>query len=205
MKVKNNNEEFVQRSFIFNDFETKDNEEYNIEGHAAIFNSRTNIAQLFDEIIEPGAFDGCDLSDVSLFVNHRQDELPLARCKNGQGTMSIGVDSKGLYIRAKLDIENNQAAQSLYSAIRRKDVNGMSFSFRVKEQKWENMDSDMPLRRIQKISKVSEVSAVTYPAYEATDIDSRSKKDYDDALEEHRETYSDLELERLRAITLLNL
>ena len=64
----------------------------------------------------------------------------------------------------------------MYSAVERGDVSGMSFSFRVKEQKWENLDTRYPTRRITKIGKVYEVSVVNDPAYEETDISARDKE-----------------------------
>ena len=64
----------------------------------------------------------------------------------------------------------------LDSAVERGDVTGMSFAFRVKEQKWEKLDSDYPVRRILKIGKVYEVSVVNDPAYEETDISARDKE-----------------------------
>jgi len=199
VKIRKLNEDYVERSYTFTDLSTNSDEDYNIVGHAAVFGQKTNIGGYFDEVIERGAFDGCDLTDVSLFVNHMQSSIPLARSRNSQGTMVIGIDEKGLFIKAKLDIDNNQDAKNLHSAISRGDISGMSFAFRVKDQKWEGMDSEMPLRRILKVSKVSEVSAVTYPAYQGTDIDSRSKQDLDEAVKQFKRSSIDyLELERLR-------
>ena len=57
----------------------------------------------------------------------------------------------------------------------------MSFCFRVKEQTWENLDTDYPTRHITKIAKVYEVSAVNEPAYEDTDISARAKEALENA------------------------
>lgn len=172
----------VRRSFNALDFKTSD-DEYNVEGHAAVFNQTTNIGGWFNEVIERGAFDDCDFSDVSFFVNHNIESIPLARSRkfNGNSTMKLEVDEIGLYIRANLDIENNTEAKTVHSSISRGDIDGMSFAFRIKEQTWENLDSDMPTRRIQKIAKVFEVSAVNNPAYVDTDISARDKKDLEKA------------------------
>lgn len=175
----------VRRSFNALDFKTSD-DKYNIEGHAAVFNQTTNIGGWFNEVIERGAFDNCDFSDVSFFVNHNIDSIPLARSRklNGNSTMELEVDEVGLYIRANLDIENNSEAKTVHSSISRGDIDGMSFAFRIQEQTWENLDSDMPTRRIQKIAKVFEVSAVNNPAYIDTDISARDKKDLEKAKSE---------------------
>ena len=152
--------------------------EKHLTGHAAVFNSPTDIAGYFEEVIERGAFDGCDLTDVPFFVNHLENKIPLARSRNNNGssTMKLTVDLTGLAIDARVDTDNNQEARAVYSAVERGDVTGMSFAFRVKEQKWEKLDSDYPVRRILKIGKVYEVSVVNDPAYEETDISARDKE-----------------------------
>lgn len=147
-----------------------------IEGHAAVFDSPTVIGGQFIETIERSAFSECDLSDVALFVSHDTAKLPLARATRGGGTMKIWVDNIGLAMRAELDVENSPAAKELYSSIRRGDIKGMSFTFIVDDDEWQNLDSEMPTRRIKKISRVYEVSAVSYPAYEGTDISARAKE-----------------------------
>jgi HK97 family phage prohead protease len=173
-----------------------------IEGHPAVYDQKTTIGPedepWFYEIIERGAFDGCDFDDVLFSVNHGFDRIPLARSRrnNARSTLQLSLDEKGLFIRATLDVERNAEARSLYSAIERGDLDGMSFTFRVAEQKWEDMDKPVPTRRIQKIAKVREVSAVTYPAYLATDIYARSDQA---ALENARQA-----LENARGSTLEN-
>ena len=176
-KTINQNETMAVRNFLVSDFRASE-EEYNIEGHAAVFNQEVNIGGWFKEIIERGAFDGCDLSDVSLFVNHDISKIPLARSRTykNQSTMDLNIDEKGLFIRAKLDIENNQEAKMLHSSISRGDIDGMSFAFQIKEQVWEGLDTKLPTRRIKKIAKVYEVSAVNNPAYSETDISARDKE-----------------------------
>jgi phage head maturation protease len=77
----------------------------------------------------------------------------------------------------------------------------MSFLFRIKEQKWENLDTDMPTRRILKIAKVFEVSAVNMPAYTDTDISARDQAALDSArqaLERAKELESSNEIELLK-------
>ena len=144
-----------------------------IEGHAAVFGQYTQIGDSFIEVIERGAFDGCDLADVALFVNHQQSSIPLARTVSG--TMTLTVDNIGLAIRARLDVENNRSAKELYSAVERGDLKAMSFAFTTADDDWDNLNSDMPTRRVKKIARVFEVSACTYPAYEGTDLYARGK------------------------------
>lgn len=172
----------VKRNFSLMDLRAVDDGNF-IEGHPAIYDKMTNIGGWFNEIIERGAFDECDFDDVLFSVNHDLMKIPLARSRrnNGNSTMQLQLDEKGLYIRANLDIDNNSEAKSLYSAVSRGDIDGMSFIFYIKEQKWEDLDSETPTRRIQKIKKVREVSAVTFPAYAGTDINARDQSVLDNA------------------------
>lgn len=175
--------ELERRSYTF-DVSGEETESGNIiTGKPIVFNSRTDLG-FFDEIIEPGALDKTDLTDVRFLVNHDLNKIPLARSRrnNGNSTMQLSVDPDGMSIRVILDTENNADAKALYSAVSRGDVNGMSFMFSVDGEEWENLDSDHPTRHIRSISSVVEVSAVTFPAYEDTEINARSK----DALENAR-------------------
>lgn len=197
----------VIRSFNMPDVRASENDN-SIEGHAAVFGQKTNIGGWFNEIIERGAFDGCNFDDVLFCTNHDLRKIPLARSRrnNENSTMQLNVDETGLFIRAKLDTENNSEAKSLYSSVVRGDIDGMSFIFFVQDEKWEDLDSDMPTRRIQKIKRVIEVSAVTFPAYTGTDIHARDKEALDNAklaLENARSnelenSKNELELEKLK-------
>ena len=146
-----------------------------ITGRPIVYNSETDICGMFAEIIEPGALDGADLTDVRFLVNHDINKIPLARSrKNSEAsTMQLSVDGDGLAIRVELDTENNSEARALYSAVKRGDISGMSFMFSVKDERWENVDAEYPKRHILKIASVIEVSAVTFPAYEDTEINAR--------------------------------
>ena len=156
-----------------------------ITGRPIVFNSRTNIGP-YDEIIESGALDKTDLKDVRFLVNHDTSKIPLARSRNNNknSTMQLSVDDNGMAIRVNLDVENNAEARSLYSAVQRGDISGMSFMFGIDDEEWENLESEHPTRHIRAINTVIEVSAVTFPAYEDTEINARSKE----ALENARRT-----------------
>lgn len=148
-----------------------------ITGRPIVYDSKTDLGW-FDEIIERGALDKADLKDVRFLVNHDLSKIPLARSRNNNknSTMQLSVDEKGMVIRVHLDIENNAEAKSLYSAVQRGDISGMSFMFVINDEEWENLDGDHPTRHIKEISTVIEVSAVTFPAYEDTEINARSKE-----------------------------
>ena len=181
MKFKNK-KPLEQRSYTF-DVRAEETERGKIiTGRPIVYNSRTDIG-FFDEIIESGALDNADLTDVRFLVNHDISRIPLARSRrnNGNSTMLLTVDADGMGIRVDLDTENNTEARALYSAVERGDISGMSFMFGVKDEEWDNLESEHPTRRIKSISTVVEVSAVTFPAYNATTINARSKEALDNA------------------------
>jgi HK97 family phage prohead protease len=188
-----------QRSYNF-EVRAEDTEHGSIiTGRPIVYNSRTNIGP-FDEIIDSGALDSTDLTDVRFLVNHNTSMIPLARSRrnNGNSTMKLTPDSYGLNMDfVKLDTQNNMDAKALRSAVDRGDITGMSFMFSVDDEEWENLESDHPTRHIRKIGSVVEVSAVTFPAYESTEIYARSKE----ALENAR---SALEKARQRNATPLD-
>ena len=145
-----------------------------LEGRAIVYDARTDLGW-YDEIIDADALKETDLKDVRFLVNHNTDMIPLARSRNNNenSTLQMTVDEEGMMIRANLDTENNAEAKSLYSAVERGDLSGMSFMFTVDADKWEDLESDHPTRHILSIGKVFEVSAVTFPAYEQTSLEAR--------------------------------
>ena len=171
-----------KRTFLF-DIRAEENDSGNIlTGRPIVYNSRTDLGW-FDEVIDSGALDKTDLTDVRFLVNHDTSKIPLARSRrnNGNSTMHLTVDEFGMGIRVSLDTENNADARALYSAVQRGDISGMSFMFGVRGEQWDDLDSDHPFRHITDISTVVEVSAVTFPAYDATSISARSKEALDNA------------------------
>lgn len=177
-----------------------------IQGHAAVFGQTTVIMGLWKESIARGAFDKTDFTDVVFSVNHDLKKIPLARTRSK--TLQLGVDPIGLGVQADLDVERNTEAKALYGSIERGDLDGMSFIFQVKEDQWDDLDTEIPTRTILDIAKVYEVSAVSFPAYAGTDIAARDAAALESAqrtLESVRaaklgslQGQPDLELEKLR-------
>lgn len=191
--------DFLKRSFTFDiRADTDDANGAYIIGRPIIFESRTDLG-CCDEIIRAGALKDTDLSDVRFLVNHNADMIPLARyqSKLKNSTMQIHVDEKGLTIRVLLDIENNQEARALYSAVQRGDISGMSFMFTIVDEEWEGLDTEHPTRYINKIGVVSEISAVTFPAYKQTEISVRNKNAIENA-KKALQKQGDVELEKLK-------
>lgn len=190
-------------------FSPSESDDGHIEGRAIVYNSATDIGGWFEETIERGALDETDLTDVPLLVNHNTDMIPIARSRrnNSNSSMTLKIDENGLMVDTTLDIEHNTTACETYSAIKRGDLDGMSFAFTVEDERWEDLDSDYPKRFITKIKKVFEVSAVTFPAYADTSVYARdgynalesAKAALDSAIEKHsgqnaKTTTADVEL-----------
>lgn len=183
------------RAFSF-DVRAEETEEHghSLNGRPIVFGQRTDLGW-YDEIIEQGALDMTDLKDVRFLVNHNTDMIPLARSRNNNenSTMQMSVDEDGMTIRVDLDTENNADAKSLYSAVSRGDLSGMSFMFSVDKDSWDDVDTEHPTRRIRSIRRVMEVSAVTFPAYSQTSITARGLSD---ALESARASLESVRAEK---------
>lgn len=146
-----------------------ENDAYRVWGTAAVFNSPTCLYEIdgvkYYEVIDRRAFDGCDMSDVIFNYNHVGKVV--ARLRNK--TLSLNITDRGLDMEA--DLSGTAAGRDLYEEIDGGYIDKMSFSFRVKESKY---DTATRTRTITKISKLYDVSAVDIPAYEETSLSARS-------------------------------
>lgn len=125
----------------------------------------------YTEIIKMGALDGADLSDVRLLYNHDINKVPLAKTPK---TMSLELDQAGLTFTATLP--DTASAKEVYEAVKRGDLNGMSFAFTVPEG-GDSYDAATNTRTISRIAKVYECSVVPYAAYPTTSVEARSAID----------------------------
>lgn len=142
-----------------------------LSGRPIVYDAATTIndpAGRYIEIIKRGALDGADLDDVRLLYNHDLGKVPLARTPK---TMKLTADAAGLAMEATLP--NTQEARAVYEAVKRGDLDGMSFSFTVPEG-GSTYDPATNTRTITKIKKVYECSIVPFPAYPQTSVEARS-------------------------------
>lgn len=142
-----------------------------IGGYAATFNKEATGLN-FREVIAPGAFKRTLATDnpVFLLINHDMEALPLASTRSG--TLTLSEDEIGLRMDAELDPANPRA-QELASALRRGDVDKMSFAFTVAK------DGDTRSEGLRTLTDLDlyEVSVVTLPAYDSTTVGMRSEQD----------------------------
>lgn len=141
-----------------------------LSGRPIVYDTPTTINDLggsYREVIKRGALDGADLSDVRLLYNHDVNKVPLAKTPK---TMSLELDPAGLTFTATLP--DTESAREVYEAVKRGDLNGMSFAFTVPEG-GDSYDAATNTRTIYKIAKVYECSVVPYAAYPTTSVEAR--------------------------------
>lgn len=142
-----------------------------LQGNPIVFETPTVIhdpAGDYIEIIKRGALEGADLSDVRLMYNHDLSHVPLARTPK---TMQLSVSPAGLSMTAALP--DTQEARAIYTAVKRGDLSGMSFAFKVPDG-GDSYDPATNTRTIHKIEKVLECSVVPFPAYPAASVEARA-------------------------------
>lgn len=137
-----------------------------ITGYAILFNTPSAPLYAYDdeearEVIAPGAvtkelLDGCDIK-MTMFHDR---QLILARSRSGAGTLSYGVDEKGVYF--EFDAPNTVDGDKALELVRRGDISGCSFMFST-----HYYDSAYVMRDIQ---RVDGRTIVTYTVNVITDI-----------------------------------
>ena len=142
-----------------------------ISGYFIVFDTETELYPGVREEVSPDALVGVDLSDVKALIDHDTSKV-LGRTK--AGTLSLSVDSKGLYGEIIVN-ESDQEAMNLYSRVQRGDVDQCSFGFEILNEEM-IQNSDGTVKFIIKSINLYEVSVVTFPAYQDTAVEARSKQ-----------------------------
>lgn len=145
-----------------------------ITGYAAVFNSLSVPMWGFREKIAPGAFakNLATNPDVRALFNH-DPSLILGRTK--ARTLSLREDERGLWIENEPPASPN--GKNVLEAIRRGDVDQMSFGFSVPEggDKWDfSADGKNDVRTLLQVN-LFDVSPVTFPAYPETTVGLRTE------------------------------
>lgn len=148
-----------------------ENEPPVISGYAAVFNELSEDLGGFREKIAPGAFAKTLGADVRALFNH-DSNLVLGRTKSG--TLKLAEDSRGL--RVEFTPPDTATARHIVEAMKRGDVDQMSFGFVTRADKWEK-DEEGPVRTLLDV-ELFDVSVVTYPAYPQTAAAVRSMEQW---------------------------
>lgn len=142
-----------------------------IEGYAAVFNQKS--ADMgFREIVLRGAFDRtlANNSDVRGLVDHAS---PMVLGRTKSGTLLLEVDEHGLKMKIPT-LPDTSYARDLVVKMEREDVDGMSFAFDTRSDRWRTEDGE-EIRELVDVD-LFDVSVVTYPAYPQTEVALRSLK-----------------------------
>ncbi len=145
-----------------------------LTGRPIVYDTPTTINDFsgsYKEVIKRGALNGSDLTDVRLIYNHDNSRVPLARTPK---TMLLSLDNLGMTFEATLP--ETASANEVYEAVKRGDLDGMSFAFTVPEG-GDSYDAATNTRTINKIAKVYECSIVPYAAYPTTSVEARSARE----------------------------
>lgn len=213
MPMKNDRE---YRSFdlIKRDESEGDKPSFLVEGYASTFEEYTlgsDESGVYNERIEPTAFDETDMSDVVFLLDHTGRVY--ARTKND--TVKLSVDDHGLLTQT--DLSKTSASRQVYEDIEAGNYSQMSFAFTVArddqnvKQTGETPEG-LPIytRVIKRIKKLYDISAVGFPANPTTDIGVATRAAFDGEIErikaERLKEYEQRrEVERQRAIAKIKL
>lgn len=150
-----------------------EDESRHIEGYGSVFNSRSLDLGGFQEIIAPGAFDGViERSDVKALLDHNAERGILARSRNGNGSLSLELDERGL--KYSFDAPHTNLGDEVVEGLKRGDYSQSSFAFTVESESWTKEEDGSYLRTINKIGNLYDVSIVANPAYTDTSVALRS-------------------------------
>lgn len=173
-----------------------DEENRTVEGYALLFGVSSD-GLSFEEVIERGALEGViEKSDVFALMNHSQSRGILARSKQGNGSLTLSVDSKGLKYR--FEAPKTVLGDELLENIRRGEINESSFCFDVEKDIWEKKSDGTWKRTVSKIGNLYDISPVYNAAYSKTSVYMRGKEQAEAELarlssENLNEYYSNIE------------
>lgn len=211
MPIKDNRE-YRNMKLEIREAQNQDDEEKKIvSGYASTFEVPY---KLFDgdgweywEVVDRGAFDETDMSDVIMQYDHRGRVF--ARTRNN--TLEVNPDDEGLFIEA--DLGGTEIGRELYEEIRGGYTDRMSFGFTVNGELEEREKDENGItiftRHITSVGKLYDVSAVSIPANDGTSIGADAVQRSLDAardgvisrIDAERRQEAELELNRRRAET----
>jgi HK97 family phage prohead protease len=146
-----------------------------VEGYAFKYNTETVLYETsrgfqYREVIEKGALEGADLSDVPFKYNHNDGVFIVARTRNG--SLELIPDDVGLFIRARFI--DTQTGRDFFKMIQERLIDKMSFAFTEGSEYEDSYGEDFIIHRVKSFKRIWDVSGVDIPAYDATEIYARS-------------------------------
>lgn len=167
-----------------------------LTGYAVKWEKKSHVLgyfRKFREQFKKGAFTESLQNDDQRFLWSHDTSKVLGRTKNG--TLRLEEDDVGL--RFELDLPNTTLGNDTYESIKRGDVDGVSFGFKMESHEIEEPDDDLMLRTVTK-AKLLEVSAVAFPAYPDSEVSARGYDPMKQYAKEEEEQAA-----KIRLLTLL--
>lgn len=154
-----------------------DRESRHITGYALVFNSQSRDLGGYTEVIERSALTEDILlhSDIIALFNHDMNRGPLARSRNGKGTLTLTIDDHGL--RYDFEAPHTTLGDELIEYISRGDIYGSSFGFQIEDGELTRSADGQFVYVIRKFKQLFDISPVIRPAYEQTEVMRRSIED----------------------------
>lgn len=138
-------------------------------GYAARFDALSQNLGGFVERIDPKAFNQTvTQADVRALFNH---DANFVLGRSSSGTLRMDVDDEGL--RYEIDLPPTATGRDLAVLLKRGDISGSSFGFRVLDDEWGETEDGYPLRTLKAVA-LRDVGPVTFPAYTAAESALRS-------------------------------
>jgi HK97 family phage prohead protease len=162
-----------------------------VEGYAAKFEQLSENFGGFREKIARGFFDDVLEDDTVALFNH---DFNMILARTISSTLKLSVDEVGL--RYEFEAPDTQAGRDLVVMLKRGDVQHSSFSFVIKDEKWEKDAEAGEIRTLLKAKRLYDVSPVVMPAYRDTDV-SLAKRSYDDWKKTTETPYDDTEIRQI--------
>lgn len=172
MKKMNN---LIYRS---NNLTTADENARTIRGYAVVFDSWSRDLGGFNEIIHRSAItqELVNSSNIIMNCNHDDNQM-LARWVEGNGTLRLTLDEKGLAF--EFEAPETERGNELLWNIRTGNLYECSFAFALpnndKCQRWYRDEAGALKREINEIGYLFDTAIVTTAAYPATSVAARSE------------------------------
>jgi hypothetical protein len=152
-----------------------------IEGYALVFGEKS--VPLWDEgfareVIAPDAIseDQLHKEDIKMTLFHNRERL-IARSNKGRGTLTLGLDSRGL--KFSFEAPDTADGNMALELVRRGDLSGCSFTY------WSDpkhvtytREQDEVIRLVNQIDRIFECTIGSDPAYQQTSVSAREVEEY---------------------------
>ena len=135
--------------------------------------------EVIREVIAPGAvsLELLDKSDIKMTMFHNR-QLLLARSNKGSGTLSYGIDDKGVYF--EFEAPDTADGDKAIELVKRGDIAGCSFAFSTRyydrafvEESVVHGDKVEVTYRVKVITDIYDFTLAADPAYPDTSVEAR--------------------------------